>query len=70
MNSTDNTAIEQQKKPPCWLEFRWLTEWLKALDYSAYEHTSVTISELAESITTLEKRVIALERYEEVCHQV
>jgi hypothetical protein len=68
MNSTDNSVIAQQNTSPWRVAFTRLTDWVKALDYSAYEHTSVTISELAESISMLEKRVIELKRFEQKSH--
>jgi len=69
MNSPDDIAIAQQNTSPWRLAYTWLADWLKALDYSAYEHTSASISELKESISMLEKRVVALERCEQKNHK-
>lgn len=60
MNSNDSNATAQQK-PPHWRSLLTsLGYWIKSLDYSAYEHTSLTTRQLAESISILEQRVIAL----------
>ena len=59
MNSND---CNPEKKPPHWRSLLTsLGSWIKALDYSAYEHTSLTTRQLAESISILEQRVIELE---------
>ena len=42
--------------------FSWFEYWIKTLDSTPYKHATITIREMAEAITILESRLIALER--------
>ena len=62
MNSSNETVLTQQKPSLWWGVITWLSYWIKALDYSAYEHSSEVTGNLLESITLLDRRVIAMEQ--------
>ena len=61
MSSNDGNATEQQMPLLLRSLVSSLGYWIKAVDYSAYEHISLMTSQLDESISILEQRVIALE---------
>jgi len=63
MKSSNDISQTQKNRSHWRVMLVWLTDWVNVLDYNAYEHTSKTINEFAGSILTVDKRLVALERF-------
>jgi hypothetical protein len=63
MNKSTDLEIGNKKYSLWYQLFNWFEYWIKTLDSTPYKHATITIREMAEVITTLEKRLIALEQY-------
>jgi hypothetical protein len=62
MNKSTDFAIGNKTYSFLHKLFSWFECWIKTFDSTPYKHATITIKEMAEAITILENRLIALER--------